>query len=333
MVSRYSTFALFALIFALSVNAFVPEDQLPSNKNVKEINEHSSDLDEWQEFKAFQEYKNKKWRTKSRHDRGKDKKSCMNLRFNDGIDDDRFDNIRHNERSKDYRSEQKDYSKKKDKRDYELIPGREDPALPSPDKAAAMARYIVNKSVWTAVATISSHKETDKYPFVNLKSVSDGPVGNGSGIPYFYITPLDFTGQDLIKDSRATIMMTLAQEHHCVNKNWDLMDPRCPRVLLTGKIKAIRENSPDEMAIAKAAIFGRHPKLENLPAHHRFFFAKLKISTIAVLDDFGGPKYVTLRDYFHPLSANFSSETNARYLQDYEQNLRDPPFLPPAANV
>lgn len=28
-------------------------------------------------------------------------------------------------------------------------------------------------------------------------SISDGPLGDGSGIPYTYLTPLDFTSQDI----------------------------------------------------------------------------------------------------------------------------------------
>jgi len=30
-----------------------------------------------------------------------------------------------------------------------------------------------------------------------LISISDGPVGNGTGIPYMYLTPLDYVAQDL----------------------------------------------------------------------------------------------------------------------------------------
>ena len=33
---------------------------------------------------------------------------------------------------------------------------------------------------------------------------------------------------------------------------------------------------------------------------HHFFFAKLKIAAIVMLDTFGGPKYVTVKDYLHP---------------------------------
>ena len=44
----------------------------------------------------------------------------------------------------------------------------------------------------------------------------------------------------LQKDSRATLLMTLAQGDYCKNKDYDPMDPRCARVMLSGKIKAVR---------------------------------------------------------------------------------------------
>ncbi|XP_011499446.1 PREDICTED: protein CREG1 [Ceratosolen solmsi marchali] len=195
---------------------------------------------------------------------------------------------------------------------------------PPIDEVALMARYIVNQADWTSVSTISSRKNTKGYPFVNIVSLSDGPVGNGTGIPYIFLTPLDFTAQDVFKDNRATLMMTLAQGHYCQEKNYDPMDPRCSRVVFSGKIKSVRDDNP-EFQTAKSAIFGRHPWLAHMPEDHHFFFAKLKIETIAVLDTFGGPKYISLNEYLHPNTvaltdyfirhSSHGSEFNNRILQ------------------
>lgn len=59
-------------------------------------------------------------------------------------------------------------------------------------------RYIawIFFSDWTSVATISTRKDIQSFPTVNVISFSDGPLGNGSGTPYMYLTPLDFTAQD-----------------------------------------------------------------------------------------------------------------------------------------
>jgi len=50
---------------------------------------------------------------------------------------------------------------------------------------------------WAAVATISTRKDIRNFPVANLASIADGPVGGGTGIPYMYLTPLDYTAKDL----------------------------------------------------------------------------------------------------------------------------------------
>ncbi|XP_015109233.1 protein CREG1 [Diachasma alloeum] len=182
---------------------------------------------------------------------------------------------------------------------------RTPPREPHP---AVMARFIVNQANWSSVATISTRKDIPSFPFAGVISVSDGPIGNGSGIPYMYLTPLDFTAQDLAKDHRATLMMTLAQGSWCKQKLMDPMDPRCARVGLSGRIKEVFPRDRD-YDIAKNAVFGRHPWLSHMPPDHHFFFAKLDILSIAMLDAFGGPKYIPVTEYL-----------NATSFQDNKQN-------------
>lgn len=40
----------------------------------------------------------------------------------------------------------------------------------------------------------------------------------------------------LQKDHRATLLMSLAQGSYCKSKDMDPMDPRCARIMLTGKV-------------------------------------------------------------------------------------------------
>ncbi|XP_011306603.1 protein CREG1 [Fopius arisanus] len=170
---------------------------------------------------------------------------------------------------------------------------------PSPDEnPAVMARFIVNQANWSSVATISSRKDIPSFPFAGVISVSDGTVGNGSGIPYMYLTPLDFTAQDIARDHRATLMMTLAQGSWCKQKSMDPMDPRCARVGLSGKIEKVIPGDLDYDS-ARDAVFGRHPWLSHMPKNHHFFFAKLNILSIAMLDAFGGPKYIPVKEYLN----------------------------------
>lgn len=50
---------------------------------------------------------------------------------------------------------------------------------------------------WASIATISTLPAIQGFPFSNVKSVVDGSMANSTGIPYFYMSPLDFTAKDL----------------------------------------------------------------------------------------------------------------------------------------
>ncbi|OWR47604.1 CREG1 protein [Danaus plexippus plexippus] len=58
----------------------------------------------------------------------------------------------------------------------------------------------------------------------------------------------------------------------------------------------VKENTP-EYTFAKAALFERHPDMANFPPDHNWFVAKMKIAQIAMVDWFGGAKYVPVKDY------------------------------------
>ncbi|KAH0947078.1 hypothetical protein HN011_010240 [Eciton burchellii] len=191
---------------------------------------------------------------------------------------------------------------------------------PSAHQTALMARYVINQADWAAVATISTRKDVETFPVANLISIADGPLANGTGIPYMYLTPLDYTAQDLTKDHRATLLMSLAQGNYCKDREWDPMDPRCARLILSGKIKALK-NATKEHDVAKQLFFDRHPKLENMPTDHEFFLAKLKISAIALLDNFGGPKYINIKDYLHPPANNIMEKLQQRSSVNFKRKL------------
>ena len=82
---------------------------------------------------------------------------------------------------------------------------------PPHDQVARMARFITHESNWAAMATISSRSPTTGSPFANIFSVSDGPVEDGSGVPYIYISPWEISAQDLRHNNNVSLTMTLAQ--------------------------------------------------------------------------------------------------------------------------
>jgi hypothetical protein len=52
-------------------------------------------------------------------------------------------------------------------------------------------------SDWTVMAYKSYNSMTSDFPMGTLFSVSDGPVGNGKGTPYVYVSELVEAVQDL----------------------------------------------------------------------------------------------------------------------------------------
>lgn len=80
--------------------------------------------------------------------------------------------------------------------------------------------------------------------------------------------------------------------------NYDPEDPRCAHVILTGRFTKLTPGS-DEEQFAKHALFSRHPIMPDWPDGHHWFFAKLDIVNILLLDFFGGAVTVPVTDYFN----------------------------------
>ncbi|XP_078581390.1 protein CREG1-like [Branchiostoma floridae x Branchiostoma japonicum] len=163
---------------------------------------------------------------------------------------------------------------------------------------AATARYVVHNNDWGSLASISTHQPMKGKPFSNVFSVSDGPVGNGTGAPYFFLSPLDVTAQDLQVNNNATLSVSEVMSGYCASQKWDAEDPRCAKIILSGKVVNVPEA---EIDFAKNALFTRHPVMEiwaKMPTH-KFYFAKMQVEDVFVLDFFGGGHIVTPEDYFN----------------------------------
>lgn len=178
------------------------------------------------------------------------------------------------------------------------------PNPPPHEEVAKMARYIVHNADWAAIATQSTAQAVRGFPFANIVSISDGPINNSSGVPYMYITPMELSTRDIEADSRCSLAMSLAESNYCKQHNIDPEDPRCARVILTGKIKRVKTYS-SEIEFAENALFTRHPAMPSWPKNHGFYFVKIKIEQILVLDYYGGPKVVSKPEYFNPGDPRF----------------------------
>ncbi|XP_053671877.1 protein CREG1 [Anopheles nili] len=170
---------------------------------------------------------------------------------------------------------------------------------PSHTEYAKMARYLVHKAEWVSMGSLSTVAAIKGFPMVNIISVADSARGEkSSGVLYFFLTMLDYTAQDLSKDNRLTIMLTLDQDLYCSKNGIDPMEPTCARIMISGKAVKL-ESDTDEYKFGSTAMFSRHPAAKKWidTDGHNFFLCKLDITQIAVLDFYGGPHYVTVEDY------------------------------------
>lgn len=162
---------------------------------------------------------------------------------------------------------------------------------------AKMARYLVHKAEWVSMGSLSTVEAIKGYPMVNIIAAADSARGaKSTGTLYFYLTMLDYTAQDLSKDNRLTVLLSMDQDLDCSKRGIDPMEPTCARIMISGRAVKLEEGT-DEFTFGKNAMFSRHPAAKHWLDTHNFFLCKLDIVQIAVLDYYGGPHYVTVEEY------------------------------------
>ncbi|CAG0898089.1 unnamed protein product [Cyprideis torosa] len=194
---------------------------------------------------------------------------------------------------------------------------------PPHEQVAKMARYIAHATVlmvmhfprenvytihlscspdWASIATLSTRAPTQGLPFSNVVAISDGlsPVNDtGNGVPYMYITDMDVSAKDILENPHVSMSVTLAATDYCTLHKYDPESPLCARVIFNGIVQRLAEGS-EEAELARKSLFSRHPAMENWPQDHHFYFAKIVILEVFVLDFFGGIQHLTPDEYFHP---------------------------------
>jgi len=169
---------------------------------------------------------------------------------------------------------------------------------PLHEELAKRARYIVHKADWCTLITISSDEHLLGQPLPTPSSVSDGPIGKSSGIPYVFQPTVSNVVQDVLKDSKVTLSFSEAEfglKECLLTTNTDPEWPLCARLTLIGDMHILKD--PAENTTAKEALFSRHPAMASWHAH-KFVFLKLDITKILLLDYFGGWHDVSTKDYF-----------------------------------
>lgn len=76
---------------------------------------------------------------------------------------------------------------------------------------------------------------------VNVISTADSPRGwKSTGQIYYFLTNLDFTAKDLLKDNKMTVMFSNDQDLSCSKKGIDPLEPTCPRIMISGSTYQVR---------------------------------------------------------------------------------------------
>ncbi|XP_012860554.2 protein CREG2 [Echinops telfairi] len=132
-------------------------------------------------------------------------------------------------------------------------------------------------------------------PFGNCLPVSDGPVNNSTGSPFFYLTPKDPTVADLKKNPMASLMLPEAEGEFCRKNIVDPEDPRCARLTLTGQMITV---SPEEVEFAKQAMFSRHPVMRKWPRQYEWLFMKMRVEHVWLQTWYGGAAEISREEYF-----------------------------------
>ncbi|XP_056688919.1 uncharacterized protein [Spinacia oleracea] len=108
----------------------------------------------------------------------------------------------------------------------------------------------------------------------NVVAFSDGIPGKSAGIPYFYLTTLDPTAANALKDQRSSFTISEYPIGTCGET--DPENPTCAKVTLTGKLKLVDADSEE----AGFAVENGKAQAANFPS----CTIEPNIGTVAVLD-------------------------------------------------
>ncbi|KAM9766603.1 protein CREG1 isoform 2-T3 [Menidia menidia] len=117
--------------------------------------------------------------------------------------------------------------------------GRVHVHVPPHEQVARVARFIAHECEWASMATVSTHRPVVGQPFSNVFSVSDGPRGASSGVPYLYMTRMEVSVQDLQVNPQASLSMSLAQTDYCRQQGFDPQSPLCAHIILSGSVMEV----------------------------------------------------------------------------------------------
>ncbi|XP_027573912.1 protein CREG2 [Pipra filicauda] len=159
---------------------------------------------------------------------------------------------------------------------------------------AGTARFLARHNTWGFVATRAARGKIQGMPYGNCLLLSDGPINNSTGIPFFYVTPKDNTVTDLLKNPMASLTLPETDGNFCRKNVIDPEDLRCARLTLMGQMVMV---PPEEVEFAKQAVFSRHPVVRKWPRSYEWFFMKMNIEHIWLQSWYGEGSAIAVEEY------------------------------------
>uniref|UniRef100_W5M055 Cellular repressor of E1A-stimulated genes 2 n=2 Tax=Lepisosteus oculatus TaxID=7918 RepID=W5M055_LEPOC len=169
------------------------------------------------------------------------------------------------------------------------------PPPPPHERTARTARYLAHYSDWGFLATLCTQEKIQGRPFGSVFSVSDGPLGNSTGTPYFCVSALHSSVEDLKVNPVASLTFPAPEGDYCREHLMDPEEPRCAQLTLTGRMLAVEE---PEGELAREAMFSRHPVMKKWPRGQDWFFMKMHIEQVWLQNLVGRVSFIPLDDYF-----------------------------------
>jgi len=168
--------------------------------------------------------------------------------------------------------------------------------------AAGHARWLVAKSLWTTVSTVSTRE--DGQAFGNIRSMVDGECFlGGSGLPYFYLPSPDPTAIDVEADSQIVLSFTEAALPQLVGEDgvscggMDAEDPTCAKIAISGRAIPLED---DQIPKAEASFGAQHPNAKWLSqggAHTGGKYYTIQIDSFEFFRSYGGLAHLSVEDY------------------------------------
>ena len=180
-----------------------------------------------------------------------------------------------------------------------------------------VARWLVHSLHMGVLSTISTKKgpttrseAAPPHPFGNVYSFVDGPCQSSTGIPYFYVSPLDQSAVDATVNPRVSFTLTEAflpatcrtftEPAACSTvSQGDPENPVCARLVLSGNWVVLDPlANKDEYTMARDGLWQRHPVMADWPADHDWQIVRLDVDDLWFLDFYGGAYQLNVDEYF-----------------------------------